>query len=55
MPVYEFICDKCKTQKELIVKSGTKTIKCAICGRKMLKQLSLCSFKLIGKWGKEGY
>jgi len=56
MPVYEFACSKCGEQLEVLVKLGTKTVKCPVCGKNMLKQMSTSNFHLPGHfWYKDGY
>jgi len=51
MPLYEYTCNKCDTDFELMVGlNNTKPIKCSSCGsKKVSKKFSSCVFKLIGK------
>ena len=55
-PILEYSCKKCNKIFESIEKSDTKEIKCFQCGEKCSKVFpSKMSFKLNGKWFKEGY
>ncbi|MGC8888114.1 MAG: FmdB family zinc ribbon protein [Verrucomicrobiia bacterium] len=39
MPIYEFYCEKCKKESEILVRSSaTKGITCPHCGSKRLKK-----------------
>jgi putative FmdB family regulatory protein len=46
MPIYEFKCDKCGSEKELIVKFNDPAPEC--CGQPMHHEISKCSFHLKG-------
>lgn len=58
MPIYNFVCNECKSKFSEIVKIG-ETPKCPNCGSKdTKKRLSVekTSFSLKGKgWYKDGY
>ncbi|MFH1453706.1 MAG: FmdB family zinc ribbon protein [Armatimonadota bacterium] len=49
MPIYEFICKKCKNKFEDICKSGTCIKICPKCGGKSEKVMSVCGFSSSGK------
>lgn len=57
MPIYEYHCQKCKKDHEIIQKFSDKPLKtCPACGGKMAKKLSLSGFHLKGGgWYKDGY
>ena len=56
MPFYEFYCGKCDKVKEKLVKMGTKTIDCPLCGGKMYKIMSPTTFILKGRgWANDSY
>ena len=55
MPIYEYICDKCKANQEHIVKNDTVKVKCKDCGHdKLTRQVSSgTNFKLMGSgWSR---
>ncbi len=55
MPVYEFECPE-GTVTERLVRMDTEEIECPACGRKAVKIMSQCSFKLKGGgWYADGY
>ena len=55
MPIYNFVCE-CGNEKEVLVKLGTKTIKCEECDKDMTKIISLSSFRLKGSgWAFDNY
>lgn len=55
MPVYEFECS-CGHQSEELVKVGTSTMICPICGNPMRKLISMSSFHLKGSgWAFDNY
>lgn len=47
MPIYEFLCDKCKSEREEIRKISDDLPICS-CGNTMHKKISLSSFHLKG-------
>jgi putative FmdB family regulatory protein len=56
MPIYEFACDHCGEQAELLVKLGTEETICPACGKTMRKQISASNFHLSGhNWYKDHY
>ena len=50
MPMYEYICDKCKSTQDHIVKSVDVKVKCKDCGHSKLtrKFPTGTNFKLMG-------
>jgi putative FmdB family regulatory protein len=49
MPIYEFVCDECKEEKEKIVKTADTEVKCEKCGKPMHKKFPTgTNFKLMG-------
>jgi putative FmdB family regulatory protein len=55
MPYYEFECNCGKVTEEL-VKIGTESIDCPVCGHQAHKIMSRCSFSLKGGgWYADGY
>ena len=56
MPIYEYGCDKCGLQIELLRKHGEAPPLCEGCKGRMKKLVSRSSFALVGKgWAKDGY
>lgn len=57
MPLYEFMCEKCLTAKEVIVKGKDHTAPtCPTCQTSMTRQVGKSSFTLKGTgWFKDGY
>ncbi len=58
MPMYEFICEECKNEQELICKvADANTVACPKCGHvPMKRRTSLSAFQLKGGgWYKDGY
>ena len=56
MPLYEFICKSCGTNKDEIVPMGTESTICDICGGVADKVMSAPSFILKGcGWAADGY
>lgn len=49
MPIFEYVCERCKTKHEEIVLGKEKEITCPVCTTKMEKVPSVCSFKIIWK------
>lgn len=50
MPIYEFRCEICGTKFEELVKVGTESIPCPVCGNKKTNRLiSCCAFSVGGK------
>ena len=49
MPIYEYLCTKCKNEEEIIksIKDDTEEI-CLKCGAVMERQISLSSFDIRG-------
>jgi len=55
MPLVDFVCTNCGTQKEALVKHTTEALVCT-CGRPMLKRVGKPNFELKGAgWFKDGY
>lgn len=55
MPLVDFKCKKCGTEKEKLVKDPSAVQECD-CGDAMTKQISKANFELKGKgWFKDGY
>lgn len=55
MPLADFKCTKCSTEKELLVKNTKEFVKCD-CGCYMTAQVGTPNFALKGKgWFKDGY
>ncbi|MEJ7711259.1 MAG: zinc ribbon domain-containing protein [Pyrinomonadaceae bacterium] len=49
MPIYEYACQKCKSNTEIMQKMSDKPLtKCVKCGGKLEKQWSQTSFQLKG-------
>ncbi len=56
MPLYEYICPKCKHETEEIQSYDAKPIKCKKCKAQMKRKISRTSFSLKGKgWYKDHY
>lgn len=57
MPIYEYHCQDCEKDHEIIQKFSDKPLKiCPSCGGKLKKKLSLSAFQLKGEgWYKDGY
>ena len=58
MPLYEYICEACDHEFDMIQKFSDKPIKkCPECGKlKVVKKVSMTGFKLEGGgWYKDGY
>lgn len=57
MPIYEYICQKCGQDIEVIQKFSDPPLKkCEACGGRLEKKLSLTSFQLKGGgWYADGY
>lgn len=54
MPLYEFVCENCGNERELLSKPGD--IKQCSCGSTLTKKVSNTNFQLKGKgWYKDGY
>ena len=55
MPIYTYICTKCKKQFDSLEKIDTNIVQCS-CGEQAHKVPSLSNFHLKGQgWGKDGY
>lgn len=56
MPIYEYRCKKCKTEKEELQGYDDPPPKCEKCEKEMQKVISQTSFQLKGGgWYKDGY
>ena len=56
MPLYEYVCPKCKHKEEVICKHSDPNPVCKECAIEMERQLGLSSFILKGEgWYKDGY
>lgn len=57
MPIYNYICKCGRDWEEFFtsIKKGQEKAKCGDCGRMAKRVPALGSFKLKGKWFKEGY
>ncbi len=56
MPIYEYICQKCNKEIEIIQHFDDSPPECEECGDEMEKVMSLSSFVLKGDcWYKDGY
>lgn len=56
MPIYEYICPKCKEEAEVIQNFNDPPIECDKCGDEMERQMSLSSFALKGSgWYETEY
>lgn len=56
MPIYEYKCKECNTEKEELQKMGDTPPKCEKCKKEMVKQISRMDFQLKGGgWYKDGY
>ena len=56
MPIYEYKCDNCGYQKEMLQKMGADAPGCDQCSTVMTHQISRTSFQLKGSgWEADGY
>lgn len=57
MPIYEYSCEECGAQFEVMQKVGSDAPDCQNCGsRKVKKMISATSFVLKGSgWYRDGY
>jgi putative FmdB family regulatory protein len=58
MPIYEYACEKCQTQTEIMkpVSRMANEEPCEVCKTPMQKLISKSSFRLIGSnWSRDGY
>lgn len=56
MPLYDFKCEECDLEVEILKKMDEKAPNCPVCGRSMVKLVSATNFILNGKnWEKDGY
>jgi putative FmdB family regulatory protein len=58
MPTYEYRCTACEaiTEMERPIADRKKPVKCCKCGKKTVKQISLCTFCLTGTcWSSDGF
>ena len=56
MPLYEFRCDSCEKEIEMLKKMDEKRPKCSVCGRSMVRLMSTTTFVLNGRnWAKDNY
>ena len=56
MPIYEYKCKECKTEKEELQQLNDPPPKCEKCKKEMVKQISRMDFQLKGGgWYKDGY
>ena len=51
MPIYEYVCEKCGAQSEILVKSIGEEVTCPKCGGRELKKL-LSTFSARGGEGE---
>jgi putative FmdB family regulatory protein len=56
MPLYEYKCESCGKQRELLQKHGDPAPVCSTCSEEMKKMISTTSFSLQGDgWAKDNY
>ena len=56
MPLYEFRCDSCEKEIEILKEMDEKRPKCSLCGRSMVRLMSSTTFILNGRnWAKDNY
>jgi putative FmdB family regulatory protein len=56
MPLYEYECETCGKQEELLQKYDEPPPTCDACKHEMKKQISVTSFSLEGPgWAKDNY
>lgn len=48
MPIYEYRCEQCGSEQELISRFSDPNPTCTQCGQEMIKKISLSSFHLKG-------
>lgn len=56
-PIFDYVCQTCKTEFEVLVHLGETAKSCPSCGSEdLFKKVSLTSFVLVGDgWAKDGY
>jgi putative FmdB family regulatory protein len=56
MPLYEYVCQDCKNEEELLQGFDAEAPKCEKCEKEMKRKFSRTSFALKGEgWYKDGY
>ena len=56
MPMYEYVCKECKTEKEELQNYNDPAPKCEKCKKEMKRIISRTDFHLKGSgWYKDGY
>ncbi|MBC8298019.1 MAG: zinc ribbon domain-containing protein [Pelagibacterales bacterium] len=56
MPFYTYKCEKCNTNKEVLVKDKDEVISCPKCASILKRLITKTSFVLKGRgWEKDGY
>ena len=56
MPLYEYECESCSKQEEVLQKYGDPAPVCDTCAEEMRKKVSVTSFSLEGPgWAKDNY
>lgn len=56
MPLYEFVCNTCKKEDELLLKFDEPPPACKNCSGDLVKKISVSAFHLKGGgWYKDGY
>lgn len=55
MPIFDYVCQCCCATTEVLARHADPAPLCT-CGAEMQLQMSLCSFRLIGRgWASDGY
>ncbi len=56
MPLYEYKCNSCEANKEVLQKFDDPPPRCSVCTQDMVKKVSVTSFSLKGDgWAKDNY